>query len=193
MAPEIFKKSTSIAHWHCHFMLSMAHTQLVTVSPSTFGPSASSPTSCSVVTRHSIKTRSRKRCRPSSAATLSSSPVRVIHHFPEGRCTTCLLTPTHLLAEYWANVSQTARDFVNVCLTVDPTSRPTAAEMLQHKWVASERPHFVPDPESPTGGPTDLLPNIQKVFNARKTCTWCLFFYAISRAGVADSCLCDSL
>ncbi|KAF8580089.1 Pkinase-domain-containing protein [Ramaria rubella] len=71
--------------------------------------------------------------------------------------------------EYWANVSPAARDFVNECLTVDPDRRPTAAEALQHKWLASEQPHFVPDPESPTGGPTDLLPNIQKVFNAKKT------------------------
>ncbi|KAF8510171.1 Pkinase-domain-containing protein [Gautieria morchelliformis] len=72
-------------------------------------------------------------------------------------------------AEYWANVSDTARDFVNACLTVDPTSRPTAAEALEHKWLASEQPHFVPDPESPSGGPTDLLPTIRKGFNARKT------------------------
>ncbi|KAF8523796.1 Pkinase-domain-containing protein [Hysterangium stoloniferum] len=71
--------------------------------------------------------------------------------------------------EYWAGVSETARDFVNVCLTVDPTLRPTAAEALQHRWLASDEPHFVADPESETGGPMDLLPNIQKGFNARKT------------------------
>jgi len=35
--------------------------------------------------------------------------------------------------EYWQNVSSTAKDFVTVCLTVDPTVRPTAAEALQHK------------------------------------------------------------
>ncbi len=35
--------------------------------------------------------------------------------------------------EYWANVSETARDFVTMCLTIDPKSRPTAAEALQHK------------------------------------------------------------
>ncbi|KAH9944902.1 Pkinase-domain-containing protein [Amylocystis lapponica] len=71
--------------------------------------------------------------------------------------------------EYWANVSKTARDFVVNCLTIDPASRPTCEEALKHKWLSDERPHFVPDPESPSGGPTDLLPHIQKAFDARKT------------------------
>jgi calcium/calmodulin-dependent protein kinase I len=35
--------------------------------------------------------------------------------------------------EYWANVSDTARNFVSYCLTVDPNLRPTAQEALQHK------------------------------------------------------------
>jgi calcium/calmodulin-dependent protein kinase I len=35
--------------------------------------------------------------------------------------------------EYWANVSDTARDFVSVCLAVDPAQRPTAEEALRHK------------------------------------------------------------
>ena len=73
--------------------------------------------------------------------------------------------------EYWANVSETAKSFVRECLTIDPTSRPTAAEALQHKWLASEQPYFVPDPESPSGRPTNLLPNIRKAFDAKKTCT----------------------
>jgi len=71
--------------------------------------------------------------------------------------------------EYWANVSDTARAFVSECLTIDAKSRPTAAQALQHPWLADETPHFVPDPESPGGGPTNLLPHIQKNFDARKT------------------------
>lgn len=71
-------------------------------------------------------------------------------------------------AEYWANVSETAKDFIRECLTIDPRSRPTAAECLQHKWLADEQPHFVPDPESPSGGPTDLLPHVKKAFNAKQ-------------------------
>jgi len=70
-------------------------------------------------------------------------------------------------AEYWSNVSETARQFVRDCLTIDPASRPTAEEALNHVWLAS--PHFVPDPNSPTGGPKDLLPQMQKAFNAKKT------------------------
>lgn len=71
--------------------------------------------------------------------------------------------------EFWDNVSETARDFVRSCLTIDPNKRPTAEEALSHKWLADDTPHFVPDPESPTGGPTNLLPAIQKQFNAKKT------------------------
>ncbi|KAH9974387.1 Pkinase-domain-containing protein [Lactifluus volemus] len=69
--------------------------------------------------------------------------------------------------EYWGNVSETAKSFVRSCLTVDPALRPSAAEMLEHRWLADEKPHFVPDPESPTGGPTDLLPHIQKRLDAK--------------------------
>ncbi len=92
-----------------------------------------------------------------------------------------LLTPgtcplTRRAEEYWAGVSETARDFVRDCLTIDPTSRPTAAEALKHPWLSSDKPHFVPDPESPSGRPTNLLPNIQKAFDAKKTCTsWCVW------------------
>jgi serine/threonine protein kinase len=87
----------------------------------------------------------------------------------------------------WANVSDAARDFVKVCLTIDPEVRPTAAEALEHKardplfrslflrqswtqWLASTTPHFVPDRSSPGGGPTDLLPSVKKAFNAKLTC-----------------------
>ncbi|KAF7342148.1 Pkinase-domain-containing protein [Mycena venus] len=68
--------------------------------------------------------------------------------------------------EYWANVSDTARDFVRACLTIDPERRPTAAECLEHKWLASTTPHFV---STPSGGPTDLLPHVKKAFNAKLT------------------------
>jgi len=36
-------------------------------------------------------------------------------------------------AEYWANVSQTAKDFVKFCLTVNPADRPTTVQALDHK------------------------------------------------------------
>ena len=81
-------------------------------------------------------------------------------------------------------MSDTAKAFVKECLTIDPTSRPTAAQALQHKWLASEEPHFVPDPDSPSGRPTNLLPHIQKAFDARKTCMSRLSFS--SRACARD-------
>ncbi|KAG1872899.1 kinase-like domain-containing protein [Suillus subalutaceus] len=68
--------------------------------------------------------------------------------------------------EYWSIVSDTARDFVATCLTTDPEKRPTAAQMLEHHWLASEVPHFV---ENETGEPRDLLPHVRKAFDAKKT------------------------
>ena len=68
--------------------------------------------------------------------------------------------------EYWENVSDTAKDFVRACLTIDPAKRPTAEDMLNHKWLADTKPHFVEDKE---GNITNLLPHIQKAFDARKT------------------------
>ena len=70
-------------------------------------------------------------------------------------------------AEYWENVSETAKDFIKWSLTVNPTKRPTAQEMLEHKWLSSKVPHFVTDS---TGGATDLLPQVKKNFDAKKTC-----------------------
>lgn len=40
------------------------------------------------------------------------------------------------------------------------------------KWLADEKPHFVPDPES--GKPADLLPHVKKAFNAKQLCTYLL-------------------
>lgn len=67
------------------------------------------------------------------------------------------LSDIGLTEKYWANVSQTAKEFVATCLTVDPMHRPTAAEMLMHRWLADETPHYVPDPGSGGLQATDLL------------------------------------
>lgn len=64
--------------------------------------------------------------------------------------------------EYWRNVSQAARKFIQSCLTVDPTARITAHDALQHPWITG--------PEA--GGSKmdeDLLPSVKKNFNARRT------------------------
>ena len=39
--------------------------------------------------------------------------------------------------------------------------------MLKHKWLADSEPHYVEDKE---GKMTNLLPHIQKAFDAKKTC-----------------------
>jgi calcium/calmodulin-dependent protein kinase I len=44
--------------------------------------------------------------------------------------------------EYWRGVSNTAREFVKSCLTIDPTARMTAHQALQHTWIS-------PDPATP--------------------------------------------
>ncbi len=69
--------------------------------------------------------------------------------------------------EYWRNVSETARDFIKRCLTIDPRARMTAHQALQHPWIKPE------DPTSPeraaAGEGQDLLPTVKKNFNARRT------------------------
>jgi len=63
--------------------------------------------------------------------------------------------------ELWYNVTDSCRDFINRCLTVDPVARITAHEALSHPWITGEGV----DPSSRT----DLLPGIKKNFNARRT------------------------
>ncbi|KAK2743264.1 hypothetical protein FQN57_004953 [Myotisia sp. PD_48] len=67
--------------------------------------------------------------------------------------------------EYWRNVSQTAREFINRCLTIDPQARITTHEALQHPWI---NPPVDPAGSKPGSG-EDLLPVIKKNFNARRT------------------------
>lgn len=71
--------------------------------------------------------------------------------------------------QYWEGVSDTAKDFVRSCLTIEQKQRPTAEEALAHPWLSATTPHFVPDPQSSEGAPTNLLPGIRQAFDARKT------------------------
>jgi serine/threonine protein kinase len=36
----------------------------------------------------------------------------------------------------WTDISDEAKNFVTECLTLEPASRPTAAALLKHKWIA---------------------------------------------------------
>lgn len=65
--------------------------------------------------------------------------------------------------EYWRGVSQEARNFINRCLTINPQSRMTAHEALQHPWVNP------PYENAKVGSGEDLLPTVKKNFNARRT------------------------
>lgn len=68
-------------------------------------------------------------------------------------------------ADYWRGVSQTARDFIKRCLTIEPNGRMTAQEALQHPWM--NPPHDLS--EADLGSGQDLLPTVKKNFNARRT------------------------
>jgi len=65
--------------------------------------------------------------------------------------------------EYWRGVSDSGKDFIRRCLTVDPTKRMTAHEALQHHFVAG----WARSPDDEKGA--NLLPTVKKNFNARRT------------------------
>ncbi|KAH8087246.1 putative calmodulin-dependent protein kinase [Filobasidium floriforme] len=73
-------------------------------------------------------------------------------------------------SEYWEGVSAQAKAFVKRCLTVDPTNRPTSAEILADDWLrVVGGDNKDPGVSTPRGGTTDLLPNVKKAFDAKKT------------------------
>lgn len=71
--------------------------------------------------------------------------------------------------EYWSGVSDTAKEFVRACLTIDPRNRPSAGELLNHKWLKDDQASFVQDTTSSEGHAVDLLPNVKAAFDAKKT------------------------
>jgi serine/threonine protein kinase len=58
--------------------------------------------------------------------------------------------------EYWQYISDAAKEFITMCLTVDPNSRLTSKDALAHSWLR-------------TKATVDLLPTVRKNFNARRT------------------------
>ena len=65
--------------------------------------------------------------------------------------------------EYWRGVSESAKDFIRRCLTIDSTKRMTAHEALAHPWISPTAA------SSDAKGSEDLLPVVKKNFNARRT------------------------
>ena len=43
--------------------------------------------------------------------------------------------------KYWEDVSETAKSFIRCCLTMDPAKRPSARDMLEHKWLSGGIPY----------------------------------------------------
>ncbi|KAK0673671.1 putative calcium/calmodulin-dependent protein kinase [Cercophora samala] len=74
--------------------------------------------------------------------------------------------------EYWRGVSESAKDFIRRCLTIDPGKRMTAHEALQHPFVAGWL-NKGGTGEGQAAGEGDkganLLPTVKKNFNARRT------------------------
>ena len=70
--------------------------------------------------------------------------------------------------EYWRGVSDSAKDFIRRCLTIDPAKRMTAHEALQHPFVAGWARLAAAGGEGADKG-QNLLPTVKKNFNARRT------------------------
>ncbi len=70
--------------------------------------------------------------------------------------------------EYWRGVSDSAKDFIRRCLTIDPAKRMTAHEALQHPFVAAWARAGATGGEAADKG-HNLLPTVKKNFNARRT------------------------
>lgn len=60
--------------------------------------------------------------------------------------------------QYWKNISQYAKDFIESCLTVDPEKRPSAKQLLSDPWITANSDVYATN---------DLAPQIRQ-FNAKK-------------------------
>ena len=58
--------------------------------------------------------------------------------------------------EYWAQISQQAKDFIAKLLVTNPNKRITASEALTHPWLETQSKF-------------DVLPNVRKNFNPKRT------------------------
>ncbi|KAK9693324.1 Calcium/calmodulin-dependent protein kinase type I, partial [Basidiobolus ranarum] len=64
--------------------------------------------------------------------------------------------------QYWLHVSDTAKDFIQHLLVVDPEKRLTAKQALEHPWLCDL------SVATTVSQHLDLLPNIRKNFNAKR-------------------------
>ncbi|KAI8049470.1 calcium/calmodulin-dependent protein kinase type I [Syncephalis plumigaleata] len=76
--------------------------------------------------------------------------------------------------EYWADISEDAKNFIRSTLMTDPQKRLNAHDALNHPWLhsAKEAVETAKKGEAPTvapSGDSNLLPSVKKNFNARRT------------------------
>lgn len=69
--------------------------------------------------------------------------------------------------QYWEHVSDTAKNFIDQLLTIDPSKRLTARKALEHPWLQSSSTSK--GTEGKEGEQKDLLPDIKSAFNAKRT------------------------
>ncbi|GAC75586.1 Ca2+/calmodulin-dependent protein kinase [Moesziomyces antarcticus T-34] len=69
--------------------------------------------------------------------------------------------------EYWSEVSDQAKHFIDQLLTIDPSQRLTAKQALDHPWLQSAAPDA--GATAATDAQKDLLPDIKSAFNAKRT------------------------
>lgn len=76
----------------------------------------------------------------------------------------CSANYSYAPEEYWSAISDTARDFIDKCLVVDPAKRMTAKECLKHPWLLS-------DTTQPRAEEQELLSKgLKAKFDAKKVC-----------------------
>lgn len=74
----------------------------------------------------------------------------------------CAAAYSYTPEEYWSAISDTARDFIDKCLVVDPAKRMTAKDCLNHPWIQS-------DTSQPKPGEEDLLQKgLKAKFDAKR-------------------------
>ncbi|KAL7328973.1 Calcium/calmodulin-dependent protein kinase type I [Mucor circinelloides] len=68
----------------------------------------------------------------------------------------------HFHEEYWSEVSDKAKFFIQRCLTINPEERITAHQALTHPWLSS-------NDSMKQRQQQNLLPTVRRNFNARRT------------------------
>ena len=63
--------------------------------------------------------------------------------------------------DYWRGVSDTAKNFIAQCLTVDPNQRPTAHQALTHPWLKEDEVMDDATLKAPDIAPLQVLANPQ--------------------------------